>query len=179
MRVSTPRLFLRPFAANDLAALTAINADPQVNTWLGGEALAARSAQALQTMQARLDACGWGVLAVCEGEGDLVGLAGLQPVAPGLPVRPCVEAVWRLRRSAWGRGYAQEAMQAILAALPADSGLDEVVALVARPNLRSARTAQALGFRHDPAAGFLHPALDKDHPLRPHEVYRRAAQLRA
>jgi RimJ/RimL family protein N-acetyltransferase len=157
----------------DLTALTALNADPQVNSWLGGEALALHSAEALQTMRARLDANGWGVLAACDLQGELLGLAGLQPVRSTLPAAPAVEAVWRLRPAAWGRGYVVEAMQAMLGALPADAGLDQVVALVAKPNLRSASTALALGFRHDPAADFLHPALDPDHPLRPHRVYRR------
>ncbi len=173
MRLSTARLRLRSWTADDLPALTAIHADPQVNGWLGGESLASHTAEALQTMGERLAASGWGVLAVCDEGGELLGLAGLQPVRPALPVAPAVEAVWRLRRSAWGRGYVVEAMQAILAALPAHAGLGEIVALVAKPNLRSARTAETLGFRYDPDADFLHPALKADHPLRPHGVYRR------
>ena len=179
MRIPTARLILRSWRPEDLAALTAINADPQVNTWLGGPDLALHSAEALQTLRERLDANGWGVLAVCEPDGEPLGLAGLQPVRPTLPVAPAVEAVWRLRRSAWGRGYAVEAIQSILAALPPDAGVDEVVALVAKPNLRSARTAHALGFRYDPAGDFLHPALEPDHRLRPHGLYRREVRLAA
>ncbi len=174
MRLSTARLLLRPWTADDLPALTTLNADPQVNGWLGGEGLVSHTAEALRTMRQRLAAKGWGVLAVCDASGDLLGLAGLQPVRPDLPVAPAIEAVWRLKRSAWGCGYVVEAMQAILEASPA--GLDEIVALVAKPNLQSARTAQALGFRYDPGADFLHPALENDHPLRPHGVYRKAVR---
>ncbi len=177
MKLSTPRLRLRPWTTDDLPALTSINADARVNAWLGGEALASRSAQALQSMRERLDDDGWGVLAVCDREGDLLGLAGLQRVSPSLPAAPAVEAVWRLKRGAWGAGYVVEAMRAILAAFPADSGPDEIVALVAKPNLRSAKTAQGLDFDYDPAADFLHPALHPDHPLRPHGVYRRRVRL--
>ena len=179
MRIPTARLLLRSWQPEDLPALTAINADPQVNTWLGGPDLVHHSAEALQTMRERLDANGWGVFAVCNANGELLGLAGLQPVRSDLPIAPAVEAVWRLRPSAWGQGYVVEAIQAILAALPREAGVDEVVALIAKPNLRSARTAQALGFRYDPAADFLHPALDPDHPLRPHGVYRRRVRLAA
>ena len=178
MKISTPRLLLRSWTPGDLDALTEINADPQVNAWLGGDMVARHSANALQTICERLDANGWGVLALCDPQGSLLGLAGLQPVRPALPVAPAVEAVWRLRRSAWGRGYVVEAMWAILAALPQGAPTD-IVALIARPNLRSARTAQALGFRHDPEANFLHPALDDPHPLRPHDVYRRACSVTA
>ena len=173
MKLSTSRLRLRSWTAQDLPALTALNADPEVNAWLGGAGLASHSAETLQAMRERLDANGWGVLAVCDLGGDLLGLAGLQPVRPTLPVAPAVEAVWRLRPSAWGQGYVVEAMQAILDSLPPDSALDEIVALIAKPNLRSARTAQALRFQWDPTADFLHPALDADHPLRLHGVYRR------
>ncbi len=173
VRLSTARLRLRPLALDDLAAITAINADPQVNAWLGGESLASHSGAALKTMRERLAANGWGILAVCDFDGDLLGLAGLQPVRPTLPAAPAVEAVWRLKRAAWGRGYVVEAMQAILAALPADAGLNEILALVAKPNLRSARTAETLDFRYDPAADFLHPTLDAGHPLRLHGVYRK------
>ncbi len=172
MRLSTSRLLLRPWTEQDLPALTDLNADPQVNRWLGGESLADHSAEALQTMRERLAANGWGVLAVCAPSGELLGLAGLQPVRSTLPVAPAVEAVWRLRRSAWGCGYVVEAMEAILATAPADAALEQIVALVAQPNLRSAKTAEALGFRYDPGADFLHPALVPDHPLRPHRVYR-------
>ena len=179
MRLTTARLRLRPWAPDDLPALTALNADPQVNGWLGGESLASHSREALQTMCERFAASGWGVLAICEAGDDPVGLAGLQPVRADLPVAPAVEAVWRLKRSAWGQGYVVEAMQAILAALPADATPEEIVALVAKPNLRSARTAQALGFHYDPGADFLHPALDADHPLRPHGVYRRRIRMAA
>ena len=179
MKLSTPRLLLRPWTPQDLPALTALNADLQVNAWLGGESLAGHSAEALLTMRERLDANGWGVLAMCDLQGELLGLAGLQPVRSTLPIALAIEAVWRLRPAAWRRGYVVEAMQAILAALPPDAGLDEIVALIAKPNLRSAKTAQALGFRYDPAADFMHPALDVDHPLRLHGVYRRPIQRAA
>lgn len=176
MRLSTPRLLLRAWTATDLPALSALNADPEVNVWLGGEGVAHRSAEALETMQSRLELQGWGVLAVCSLGGELLGLAGLQPLSPVLPVAPGVEAVWRLKRAAWGRGYVREAMQAILTGLPSTSVQGELLALVAKPNLRSAATALSLGFRYDPTADFLHPALDPDHPLRLHGVYRRPLQ---
>ncbi len=169
---------LRAWSADDLPDLTALNADSQVNTWLGGESLASHSGEALQTMRERLEANGWGVLAICDLAGELLGLAGLQPVRATLPVAPAVEAVWRLRRAAWGCGYVVEAMDAILAAAPKGAGLDETVALVAKPNFRSANTALALGFRYDPGSDFLHPALGVDHPLRLHGVYRRFLPLR-
>ena len=172
MQIETDRLRLRAWAADDLHALTRLNADPEVNCWLGGPVIAERSAEALNRMRAHVQAAGWGVAAVCDKAGVLLGLAGFQPVHPRLPVAPAVEAVWRLQRSAWGQGYIAEAMAALLAhAAPPDRSA--IVCLVAQCNLRSAATAIRLGFTPDPTADFDHPLLDQDDPLRAHRVFTR------
>ncbi len=58
---------------------------------------------------------GLGLLAIEErGTGDFLGWTGLS-VPRFLPsVMPAVEAGWRLRRRAWGRGIATEASRAAL-----------------------------------------------------------------
>ena len=172
MELRTTRLRLRPWRDDDLASLTAMNAEPEVNTWLGGPGLAERSGDALRLMQARLQQQGWGILRVEDLAGTFLGLAGLQPLRPSLPIAPAIEAVWRFRRAAWGHGYACEAMTALLPAARQCGAPEDIVALIAVPNLRSAKTAERIGFRHDPSLDFLHPALDEHHPLRPHRVFR-------
>lgn len=201
MIIETPRLRLRPWTAGDIDRLAALNAEPEVNTWLGGPGLSRHDAAVLARITAHFDENGWGIWLVESrqveggqaeggqddggqdeggqaetGEGAFLGLAGLQPVRPTLPLAPSIEAVWRLRRAAWGRGYVVEAMTAILPAALAAGAPADLVALVAWPNLRSAATAGRLGFRHDPAADFLHPDLAADHPLRAHRVFRRSEQ---
>ena len=172
MQIETDRLRLRAWAADDLHALTRLNADPEVNRWLGGPAIADRSAEALNRMRTHVRGAGWGVAAVCDKAGALLGLAGFQPVHSCLPAAPAVEAVWRLQRSAWGQGYIAEAMAALLGhAAPPDSSA--VVCLIARCNLRSTATAIRLGFTPDPTADFDHPLLDQDDPLRAHRVFTR------
>ncbi|SHO64128.1 Protein N-acetyltransferase, RimJ/RimL family [Pseudoxanthobacter soli DSM 19599] len=195
MIIETPRLRLRPWTAGDIDRLAALNAEPEVNAWLGGPGLSRHDAAVLARITGHFDENGWGIWLVESrqfergqveggqvesrqfetGDGAFLGLAGLQPVRPTLPLAPATEAVWRLRRAAWGRGYVVEAMTAILTAAVAAGAPADLVALVARPNLRSAATAGRLGFRHDPAADFLHPDLAADHPLRPHRVFRRSA----
>lgn len=187
MIIETPRLLLRPWTAGDIGHLAALNAEPEVNAWLGGPGLSRHDAAVLARITGHFDENGWGIWLVetrqqFEGgqaetcEGAFVGLAGLQPVRATLPPAPATEAVWRLCRAAWGQGYVVEAMAAILPAAAAAGAPADLVALVARPNLRSAATAGRLGFRHDPAADFLHPDLAEDHPLRPHRLFRRPAQ---
>lgn len=206
MIIETPRLRLRPWTAADIGRLAALNAEPEVNAWLGGPDLSRHDAAVLARITSHFDENGWGIWLVESrqveggqveggqfeggqfegvqvenwqaetGDSAFLGLAGLQPVRPTLPLAPATEAVWRLRRAAWGRGYVVEAMTAILPAAVAAGAPADLVALVARPNLRSAATAGRLGFRHDPAADFLHPDLAADHPLRAHRVFRRSEQ---
>jgi len=172
MDLRTARLRLRAWTDADLPSLRAMHAEPEVQAWLGGPGILESSAATLALMRERLAAQGWGVLCVEDGSGRFLGLAGLQPVRPSLPFAPATEGVWRLRRSAWGHGYASEAMRAILRAAPEEGAPREVMAIVAVPNWRSAATAQRIGFHRVPGLDFLHPDLDEHDPLRPHRVYR-------
>jgi RimJ/RimL family protein N-acetyltransferase len=173
MQLRTPRLALRAWRDDDLASLVSMNADPDVNVWLGGPAIAQRSEAAFKLMRERIAMHGWGVLVVEDHAGTFLGMCGLQPVRASLPIAPATEIIWRFRREAWGHGYASEAAVAVLEASSQQGAPGEIVALVAWPDRRSASTAQRIGFRHDPARDFLHPDLDINHPLRAHRVFAR------
>ena len=177
MQLDTQRLVLRPWRLQhpgDIENLSALNSEPEVNRWLGGPSSPVRSAEALRLMQERFGARGWGVLRVEDKAGNFLGLAGLQPVRASVPFAPATEAVWRLRHAAWGHGYVVEAMTAIMAAAQKAGAPSDIVAIVATANLRSRRTAERLGFKHNPARDFLHPDLEDGHLLEPHRVFERA-----
>jgi RimJ/RimL family protein N-acetyltransferase len=174
MQLDTQRLVLRPWRLQhpgDLDDLTALNSEPAVNEWLGGPSLPVRAAEALRLMQERFGASGWGVLRLEDKAGNFLGLAGLQPVRASVPFAPATEAVWRLRHAAWGHAYVVEAMTAIMAAAQEAGAPTDIVAIVATANARSLRTAERLGFKHNPARDFLHPDLENGHLLRPHRVF--------
>jgi ribosomal-protein-alanine N-acetyltransferase len=102
-------------------------------------------------------------------EGEFIGFVGLNE--PGF--MPGVEIGWRLKREAWGHGYATEAGRAVLAYAFDDIGLDEVISFTSTTNFRSQQVMQRLGMTHDPADDFDHPNVD-DPRLRRHVLYRRA-----
>ena len=170
--INSERLTMLPWTDDDIDDLEAMNLEPEVYELLGGPALARSSASALERYQDHFAATGWGVMRVEDHSGQFLGLAGLQVVKPLLPVAPAVEAVWRFRRIAWGHGYASEAIESILWALPADAYFDEVVALIAAANVRSANTASRIGFVKDHEADFMYPDESLTPMLRPHHVYR-------
>lgn len=60
---------------------------------------------------------------------------------------PEVEIGWRLRRAAWGQGYASEAAAAVLRHGLGGLGLPEVVADIDPANLGSIRVAEKIGLR--------------------------------
>ncbi len=118
---------------------------------------------------------GWGLWALEEqATGRFLGFTGLAPVTLEAPFAPATEVGWRLRRDAWGQGFATEAAQAARAFAFAPDGLAlaAVVSFTAHGNERSRAVMRRLGMTHDPADDFERPALPDGHPLRCHVLYR-------
>jgi RimJ/RimL family protein N-acetyltransferase len=149
--LETDRLTLRGWRDDDLDALTALNADPEVMRYIRDGSVRDRrqSAENLQTMIATWEELGYGLFAVEVREtGVLIGWAGLA-VPTFLPqVMPAVEIGWRLDRRAWGHGYATEAASAALRFGLLDRGLDRIISIRHVENVRSARVMEKLGLLH-------------------------------
>jgi ribosomal-protein-alanine N-acetyltransferase len=109
------------------------------------------------------------------GDGEFLGFTGLSTPRFDAPFMPAVEVGWRLRRSAWGHGYATEAATAALDFGFGVVGLDRVVSMTPTTNLRSQAVMRRLGMTHDPADDFDHPALPTASHLRRHVLYRTTA----
>lgn len=82
-----------------------------------------------------------------------------------------VDVGWRLKRSAWGHGYATEAALACLAFGFEALGLPEVVASTTVNNLRSQAVMRRIGMTQDPADDFEDPSVPEG-PLRQCVLYR-------
>ncbi|MEU8817983.1 GNAT family N-acetyltransferase [Actinoplanes sp. NPDC048796] len=150
--LETERLVLREWRDDDLDALAAMNADPEVMRYiLDGSVLdREQSAARLRRIREVWERHGFGLFAV-EGRADgvLLGWAGLS-VPDFLPeVMPAVEIGWRLARPYWGRGYATEAAAEALRFGFEDGGLDRVVSIRHVHNDRSRRVMEKLGLRHE------------------------------
>ncbi|MGK5683169.1 GNAT family N-acetyltransferase [Actinoplanes sp. URMC 104] len=150
--METDRLTLRRWRDDDLDALAAINADPQVMRHIldGSVRDRGQSAESLRTMMRDWDERGFGLFAVQErASGELIGWAGLAVPAFLPEVLPAVEIGWRLGRRFWGRGYATEAAAAALRFGFDEVGLDRVVSIRHVDNVRSARVMEKLGLVHE------------------------------
>lgn len=170
----TARTRLRPWTDADRAPFAALNADPEVMAHFPATLSRAESDTLVDRIRAAFDAQGFGFWALEVVDGPaFVGFVGLSVPPYPLPFGPCVEIGWRLARTAWGHGYAQEAAREALRFGLEDLALPEIVSFTARSNLRSQRVMQAIGMQPDPAGDFAHPRLPAGHPLAPHVLYRK------
>jgi RimJ/RimL family protein N-acetyltransferase len=72
-----------------------------------------------------------------------------------------LETGWHLQPAAWGHGYAQEALNAILAHGFSIPGIARIVAFIHRDNLRSQKLAARLGLMPTTIQSGLHGLYEK------------------
>jgi ribosomal-protein-alanine N-acetyltransferase len=147
----TERLVLRGWAEADRAPFAQMNADPEVMEHFPSALDRAGSDAFLDRIRAHFTDRGFGLWAV-EAECVLLGFTGLAVPrfhAEWMDQReqPVVEVGWRLRRSAWGSGYATEAARAALDFAFTELGREEVVSFTVVENARSRAVMERLGMR--------------------------------
>ncbi len=171
--LSSERLILRPWRDDDLDALAALCADPEVMAHFPAALDRAGSAELLGKLMAHQTEHGFTFWALERREdAAFIGFTGLARVGFVAPFTPAVEIGWRLARPYWGHGYALEAARRSLDFAFEDLQLNEVVSFTVPANRRSWCVMQRLGMQRDPADDFEHPGLPLGHPLRPHLLYR-------
>ena len=169
----TKRLLLRPWGGDDLAAFTAISADPVVMEFLPPLSEPGAVAAWVKRLRAHWRDHGFGCWVIeLPGEASFIGIVGLAWIPYEAHFTPAVEIAWRLARAYWGRGYATEAARTALDYGFGELGLTEIVAVTVPANLRSRRVMERLGMSRDPADDYDdHPALPEG-PLKRHVLYR-------
>jgi RimJ/RimL family protein N-acetyltransferase len=146
--LSTPRLLLRRWRADDLDAYHALCGDPEVMRHVGAGVpyTRAQSSISLDGFRAHWQRHGFGLLAAVERDGGaLIGMLGVQRAGePGVGPGD-VEIGWRLMRSHWGRGLATEGATAVRDHAFGVLGFARLVAFCRPANRPSIRVAEQLG----------------------------------
>ncbi len=147
--IETERLEMRPFAPDDLAALTGLH--HEASFWWFPMRRGMTPDETARFLDRQLsDVARPGGVAfhalVERSTGTLVGWAGLS-VPDFLPeVLPAVEVGWRLGSDHRGKGYATEAALAALEWGFDDLGLETIISIYEPDNRASGRVMDRLGF---------------------------------
>lgn len=138
----TPRLILRPPAAEDFEAWAASTADPETMRFIGGAMTRAEAWRNLCTMAGSWTIRGYGMFSVIErATGRWMGRVG-----PWRPEGwPGTEVGWALAREFTGRGHAEEAATASMDYAVDVLGWSHIIHTIDPDNTASIRLAQRLG----------------------------------
>jgi RimJ/RimL family protein N-acetyltransferase len=149
--LTTERVVLRPFTADDLPALTVLHAEESFWWFPLRRGMSEDETKVfLSRVIERYDSDGFGLEALVDrGSGTMIGWAGLA-VPHFLPeILPAVEVGWRLARSSRGRGLATEAGAAAVGWGFTEGGLERIVSIYEPANTPSRRVMEKLGFTHE------------------------------
>ncbi|TDU84169.1 RimJ/RimL family protein N-acetyltransferase [Kribbella voronezhensis] len=146
---TTDRLLLRPYRDEDRPAFAAMNADPEVMKYLGGEPLTREQSDEITAgANQRYVAESIGFLAVeRRSDGAFLGACGLMRPDEWFPGE--IEVGWRLAREYWGHGYATEAAISWLDHAFRERSDPRVIAVADTPNLNSIAVMKRLGMTFD------------------------------
>jgi RimJ/RimL family protein N-acetyltransferase len=160
--LETARLRLRHFTAADAADLADLHGDPEVMRFIDDGRPVPRATVERDTLPAILREyatlsadlpsgpasslpAGFGRLAAEDrGTGEFLGWFALRP-ATSVGLTGGTELGYRLRRAAWGRGYATEGARALVRAAFQDLAVDRVVATTMTVNTASRRVLEKAG----------------------------------
>jgi RimJ/RimL family protein N-acetyltransferase len=168
----TLRLAFRVWQERHRDPFVAMNADPEVMKFFPALLTPEQTGASVDTWLRQFAQQGWSNWAVeLRATGEFIGFIGLSVPRRQLPFSPCVEIGWRLRRTAWGNGYATEGAKRCLRMGFERLGLSEIVSFTTVTNLPSVAVMKRIGMRNADA-DFEHPAIPVGHPLRPHCLYK-------
>ena len=146
--LETERLVLRRFTAADVDKLVTLDADPAVMHYITGGRPTPRDEIQNDFLPAYLRYyerfAGYGFWAVVEkSTGDFLGWLHFRPLPGASPDEP--ELGYRLRKSAWGKGYATEGSRALIHKGFSELGVERVVASTMVVNIASRRVMEKAG----------------------------------
>jgi ribosomal-protein-alanine N-acetyltransferase len=166
----TPRLGLRRWQASDLEPFARMNQDEAVMRYFPKLLTPEESAAMVQRGTTFFNEHGYGRYAIdILSTGEFIGFVGFGPANFESSFTPCIEIGWRLKKEAWGCGYAPEAAKECLRRGFEEFGLERVVSFTAIPNVPSQRVMQKTGMTR--TAEFDHPLIEEGNWLRRHVLY--------
>ena len=139
--LETERLVLRPLTAADLDQLVELDSDPDVMRFLNGGRPTPRDVMQTEMLPKFLHQGFWA--AIERSTGAFLGWFEFRPREGDSPHE--VVLGYRLRKSAWGKGYGTEGARALIDMGFTDLGVQRVVATTMTVNTASRRVMEKAG----------------------------------
>lgn len=92
---------------------------------------------------------------------EFIGMIGLAFQKYETEFTPAIDIGWRLKRSAWGKGYATEGAKRCLAYAFDDLGIERIISVCTIGNIKSEKVMKKIGMKK--VGTFNHPEMI-DHP---------------
>lgn len=159
--LTTERLVLRQIGEDDLDLHMALLNTPAVMRHLGGVQLREIIAAKHLAARASFAAEGFGFMMMAErASGEIIGHCGLRRVAHPLAPNPEDHEIgWLVRQDRWRRGYAHEAMRAVVEWAFVCHDVHHLVAMTCEDNVGSRHLMAKLGMARRPDLDFTDPAM--------------------
>lgn len=165
------RLGFRNWTSEDIVPMSKINVDKDVMEFFPSTQNQKQTEGFIKRMQLSFSENGYCYFAVdILKTKEFIGFIGLSYQDYEADFTPCIDIGWRLKKAAWGKGFATEGAKACL-----DYGLNQinlksVVAIAPELNLKSQQVMKKIGMTK--SGTFLHPAIKDGNPLKKCVVFK-------
>jgi RimJ/RimL family protein N-acetyltransferase len=168
--LETSRLRLRDWVESDLEPFTQLNTDEEVMKYFPKALSTEETTVFYHSILSEFKECGFGLYAVEVKENkEFIGFIGFHRALFAADFTPCIEIGWRLKKEAWGKGYATEGAAACLQYGWNELGFRDVYSFTADLNQASKNVMEKIGMNF--IKTFNHPKMKKDSPLREHVLF--------
>jgi len=165
------RLIFRDWKEDDLPEFRKMNADHIVMEYFPSTLTPVETDAFVERIKDDMLLVGYGLFAVeLKETGAFIGFIGFHQANLNLGFDPFVEIGWRLKKEAWGMGYATEGAKRCLAYGFEQLEFTDVYSFTSTLNTRSERVMRSIGMTKQMV--FDHPRIDKGHVLCKHVLYR-------
>lgn len=164
------RLGFRNWEGEDIEIMAELNADAKVMEFFPSTQSREQTAAFVERMQKEYTEKGFCYFAVDTLDNhELIGFIGIHEQTFEADSTPCIDIGWRLKRSAWHKGYATEGAKRVLEFAFKDLQLEKIYSLTPVINLPSENVMKKIGMTRLHTFDF--PLFKKDERLRSCVLY--------
>jgi len=168
--IETPRLILRDWKEEDLEHFRKLNSDEEVMKYFPKTLSEEETDSFYNAINKEFKDYNYGLYAVeVKATKEFIGFIGFHRATFEADFTPCVEIGWRLKKDAWGKGYATEGAKACLEYGFTNLNFKEVYSFTAKINRPSQNVMKKIGMHF--VKEFNHPKIERNSNLCRHVLY--------